>query len=95
MTKDKVIFLIDEEWGKEHLFCIFLDTKRRINDTVLGIVSLYDCYAHIGQHTTAYSNYLSDDKIREADPNEYSELLDEIIQMGYKPEVIQIKDKLC
>ena len=93
MAKDRVIFLVDEEWGEE-VFCVFLDTNRRINDTQLGIVSLYDIYAHIGQHSTANNSYLNEDRIREADPNEFSELLEEITQIGYKPQVIQIKSKL-
>lgn len=91
MAKDRVIFLYDTK--ADDLFCVFIDTK-----VVGGIMDgkfTYTIYSHIGQHSTCSDTYVEQDHIIEADPEQFSNLLEEIVQVGYKPEVIQIKSKLC
>ena len=40
------------------------------------------CYAHIGQHGVAHKDYYAQ-KTKPATPDEYKDLLDELISIGY------------
>ncbi len=43
-------------------------------------------YAHIGQHSGCHPDYANE--CREANYNEYYDLLKELISIGYKPEIL-------
>lgn len=45
----------------------------------------YDCYSKVGQHSTCSLNYIKE--CRQANYNEYQDLLKELISIGYKVEV--------
>ena len=49
---------------------------------ILEGINKYLCYAHIGQHSACHSDYIKECK--EANYNEYSDLLKELIIIGYK-----------
>jgi hypothetical protein len=94
MAKDKVVFLYEKL--NDEVIAVFVDTHRReIDRNINAYRTYYDGYAHIGQHTSISLEYIESDDVIEADPEQFSNLLEEIVQIGYKPEVIQIKSKLC
>lgn len=41
------------------------------------------CYSHIGQHSGCSISYLSSSKLKPANMDEYSSLLEELISIGY------------
>lgn len=95
---DRCVFLIDTKLSEKpydefDVFCVFIDTKKA--GGIMDGRFTFEMYALIGQHSTCSDSYLEQDHIIEADPEQFSNLLEEIVQIGYKPEVIQIKSKLC
>lgn len=85
---EKVIFLKDikaEQDGADCIFMVFL--KNFGNDD-------YTYYQHVGQHGSCSINYLKQEHIIEAEPEEFSGLWDEVVSLGYEIEAVQIKETL-
>lgn len=81
----KVLFLIEKPEGD--LPCNVFAYFPEIRHNKVG--GMFTCYAHIGQHSACHESYAKD--CREADFNEYSDLLRELIGQGYKD--LQILNK--
>lgn len=83
----RVVFLKDkkaEAGGLDPIFMVFLD----------GSTDNFTYYAHIGQHGNCSRDYLEQEHIIEAEPDEFSDLWDEVVSLGYSIEAKQIKEAL-
>jgi hypothetical protein len=74
MTKDKVIF---RKYPEGNIIAFFPDDK--YNDKFIW------SYQHVGQHSGASPELI--DELQLATPEEYKDLLDELISIGYDVEV--------
>jgi len=74
----KVKFLIEKPEGDLpcNVFAFFPEMKHNDFET-----NLFTCYAHLGQHSACHLDYANECK--EANYNEYSDLLKELIGQGY------------
>lgn len=75
-NKTKVIFRMENG----HPVAFFPEEK--YNDEFIW------CYAHVGQHSGACKDYM--DELQPATPEEYQDLLDELISIGYDVEVCNV-----
>jgi hypothetical protein len=74
--KTKVIFKIEKEGNT--VFAFFPDMLYNVE---LYGKEMKTCYAHLGQHSACLQVYA--DECKEAEYNEYSDLLKELIGQGY------------
>lgn len=76
--KTKVIFLIEKTEGNLqcNVFAYFPEYKYNIFEK-----DMFTSYAHLGQHSACHSDYAKECK--EADYNQYWDLLRELIGQGY------------
>ena len=80
----KVLFLIEKD--SEDVFAYFPELAYTVNE---GKVDLFTCYAPIGQHSACHIDYANECK--EANFNQYWNLLKELIGQGYND--IQVMNK--
>lgn len=85
--KTRIKFLIDTYSKK--VFAFFPDMLYNEN---LYSKDMKTCYAHLGQHSACLQSYA--DVCKEANYNEYESLLKELIQIGYNPDIINIKQSV-
>ena len=78
MKHTKVVFLIEKQEGD--LPCNVFAYFPEIRSTKEG--GMFTCYAHIGQHSACHENYAKGCK--QAELNDFWELLRELIEQGYK-----------
>jgi hypothetical protein len=78
--KTKVKFVYHEE--NNDLFAVFTEQDRIGADKM----KLFNSYAHIGQHSDACEEYISE--CRNATEDEYKDLFNELESIGYNLEVI-------
>ena len=80
---EQVKFLIEKPEGNLpcDVFAFFPDQQYTHLDK-----NLFTCYAHIGQHSSCHIDYANECK--EANYNQYSDLLKELIGQGYKNLVV-------
>lgn len=62
------------------IIAFFIHTADVLTDRI-------DCYSHIGQHSTACLTFWFECEL--ATPTEYNELLNELVSIGYDPDVKQ------
>jgi len=74
----KVLFLIEKD-SENDVFAYFPELPYSVDE---GKDGLFTCYAPIGQHSDCHNDYAKECK--EADFNQYSDLLRELIGQGYK-----------
>ena len=51
-----------------------------------GQRGIFECYSHVGQHSTCSAGYLSE--LKEASPEQYARLKKELESIGYFLEVV-------
>lgn len=86
----KVKFLIEKPEG--NLPCnvfAFFPEMHNYGSTHPDYKEMFICYGHIGQHSACHIDYANECK--EANYNEYSDLLKELIAQGYKD--LQVMNK--
>lgn len=73
-----VLFLIEKPEGNLpcNVFAFFPDDQDSTADK-----NIFSCYAHIGQHSGCHIDYAKECK--EANFNQYNDLLEELLQIGY------------
>ena len=77
--KTKVLFLLHGDILGEELLAVFPDIEADYSGNKL-------CYAHIGQHGGCCDEYIKDSP--EATPEEYEDLKEELISIGYDLEIL-------
>jgi hypothetical protein len=91
--KTKVKFLIEKEniiEGKDiggDVFAFFPEERESDEE------GLFTSYAHVGQHSGCHVNYAKECK--EANYNEYQDLLKELIDLGYNLEIVNKQKVEC
>jgi len=85
----KIRFYDDDEWAQEEINAIFPEEVQ----AVVNGAKHYLGYAHIGQHTEIHEDFLTDGKVGEhtvktATKEEYLELYNELLSIGYDLEVV-------
>ncbi len=80
MEKTRVVFRIDRRGKDKEVTAVFIDDQEQMN--------LYGCYNHIGQHSVCSAGFITKET-RQATPEEYADLLDELEnRVGYDLEVV-------
>ncbi|HHT9135833.1 MAG TPA: hypothetical protein ACFYEK_01170 [Candidatus Wunengus sp. YC60] len=91
--KTKVIFLIEKPEGDltQQVFAFFpeLHTYHKQHPNY-GV--MFDCYAHIGQHSACHIDYANECKV--AKPTQYKNLFKELEGIGYNLSVTRAKKYL-
>ena len=79
--KTKVKFLIEKPEGKLpcNVFAFFENSLYSNNPVYEG--KMFDCYAHIGQHSSCHIDYAN--KCKEATKEQYLDLAKELESIGY------------
>lgn len=89
--KTNVLFLIDknEEWPA---FAYF-PNEHYYHSEHPDYNKTFSCYAHVGQHSACSSEFMNE--CVQANYNEYQDLLQELISIGYDPTVLNDQQIEC
>lgn len=84
--KTKVLFLYND---KENDLFAYFPEEHYYHKGHEDYNEMFVCYAHVGQHSSCNKRYADDSRI--ATEEEYNDLKEELLSIGYELEILNVK----